>query len=145
MFKRTRNVLRGCTDQNSGRIGHWSRMGNGLTLSYVISSVLQKITSVYEFFFFQAVSEQPQRSEHQLQNTASIDEMTVSDGCGLQDDEEDGSSDVMDCDVESVAETEDVECQYNSNTRDQVNNKSVNLKTHTDQSRVEFNIPPNTL
>ena len=36
----------------------------------------------------------------------------------------DGSSDVMDRDVESVEETEDVECQYNSKTRDQVNSKS---------------------
>jgi len=46
-------------------------------------------------YFFQAVTEQPQGSEHQLQNKTPADEMTVSDDCGLQDDQRDGSSDVL--------------------------------------------------
>ena len=51
----------------------------------------------------QSISEQPQGSEHQLQNTAvpfiwyknPTDEMTISDEYGLHDDQRDGSLDVM--------------------------------------------------
>jgi len=63
------------------------------------------------FFFFQAVTEQPQGSEHELQNTA--DEMTISDDCGLQDGQRDGSSNVMhstemDSEEVNVKEEQDV-------------------------------------
>ena len=60
---------------------------------------------IYNFVLLvlQSVSEQLQRSEHQLQNTAvpfiwyktPADEMTISDDCGLQDDQRDGSSNVL--------------------------------------------------
>jgi len=73
--------------------------------------------------FLQAVSEQPQRSEHQLQNTSvpfvcyktPADEITISDDCGLQDDQRDGSSNVlhstvMDSEGVNIKEEEDVSC-----------------------------------
>ena len=82
-------------------------------------------------FSIQAVSEQPQESEHQLQNTADpfvwyktpADEMTMSDDCGLQDDQRDGSSNVLHSTVMDSEEVhikeEDVSCsQLSSHSYD---------------------------
>ena len=101
------------------------------------------------YFFLQSVSEQPQGSEHQLQNTAvrfirykiPADEMTISDDCGLQDDQRDGSSNVlhstvMDSEHVNIKEEEweeDVLCSLlsrHSNGRDMLRGSRVVERVH---------------
>ena len=69
----------------------------------MICSYVNVFITVQHYYFFQAASEQPNGYTHQRENTAvpliwyktPEDEMINNDDCDLQNDQRDGSSDVM--------------------------------------------------